>query len=101
MALLATSDSPVGVDLEWMNPAIDWRAIAIEMFSPTECAAVTGVEDFYTVWTLKEAYVKALGCGLSMSTRDFTVWPAPLLPDGWSIAVASVPSSYQAALCWR
>jgi len=31
------------------------------------------LEGFYDIWSLKEAYVKALGLGLSMSFKDFSI----------------------------
>lgn len=61
----------VGVDIERIRPDVEWRSIATLCLSPREmallqvlpAAAQTGA--FFTLWTRKEAYVKALGTGLS------------------------------------
>jgi 4'-phosphopantetheinyl transferase len=63
----------VGLDVERVTRAADWRAIALRHFSPAEVAQIDGVADtgratrFFELWTLKEAYAKALGVGLSQS----------------------------------
>ena len=69
----------VGVDIEWIDPAVDALGIAGRYFSPAECAAIRSnapelrMKAFYAYWTCKEAYVKARGVGLSCDLRTFTV----------------------------
>lgn len=72
LALLAVSrDAPVGVDLEKIDPSRDMQAIARRYFHPNESKRLqeVAVSDrtplFYRLWTLKEAYLKALGTGIS------------------------------------
>lgn len=61
----------VGVDIEQVRPEIDWRALAEEALSPVDAAAVLertgrdGLLAFYRCWTHKEAFLKALGRGLT------------------------------------
>lgn len=62
-------DLRVGVDVEHLARSLDWRGIASHYFSADECRAIGDGEGaarrFYTLWTAKEAVLKAIGCGLS------------------------------------
>jgi 4'-phosphopantetheinyl transferase len=75
----ATSTAPLGVDVELVRADIDHAGIGLQSFSPRERAqlaesgpdgAVTG---FFRCWTLKEAYVKGRGGGLSIPLDSFDV----------------------------
>jgi 4'-phosphopantetheinyl transferase len=67
----------VGVDAELIDRAHPPLDIATRFFAPTEVEYLTALpfEDrrrkFTELWTLKEAYVKARGCGLSLSLQSF------------------------------
>ncbi len=69
----------VGVDLEWVRPLPDLEQIAIRTFSPAEGAAwmdlpsAERLAGFYRCWTRKEAFIKALGSGLSYPLKRFSV----------------------------
>ena len=85
-ALLAvTRDEAVGVDLESVRDDCDCLAIAEIFFTPSERAFLRETEPehrsgvFLRCWTLKEAYVKAIGIGLSDGLNRFDV--SPLLRD--------------------
>lgn len=61
--------APCGVDIEWTRE-INSERIASRYFSAPERAwlqehPATHLEDFFRLWTLKEASVKALGVGLA------------------------------------
>ena len=65
--------------IKTQNPDLDSQ-IAKNFFLPPEseriCAqtdAAKGMEKFYEIWTVKEAFVKALGHGLSRSLKSFEV----------------------------
>ena len=81
LALIAvTSAGPVGIDVERIKPLSNIDAVVSRFFSPAErdeFAGVTGDVDrlkaFYACWTRKEAYLKALGCGISKPTDTFDV----------------------------
>jgi 4'-phosphopantetheinyl transferase len=68
----------VGVDVEWTRRKGRTVSIAEEFFSPAEVRDLRAVppearrERFFDYWTLKEAYVKARGAGLSLPLRRFT-----------------------------
>lgn len=69
--------SDVGVDVESLNPMIHALDIAHRYFSPDEviglqaCAETERQLRFIELWTLKEAYVKAIGEGLSHPLHTF------------------------------
>lgn len=69
-ALIAISETQsVGVDIEVVKPARDTAALADKIYAPAELAwlAAQGaaVGDFYTIWSCKEAVLKAWGCGIA------------------------------------
>jgi 4'-phosphopantetheinyl transferase len=61
----------VGIDIEWLNPDVAIENIAAHYFSSAENSHITSLPTkqrltaFYYYWTRKEAYLKALGVGLS------------------------------------
>jgi 4'-phosphopantetheinyl transferase len=63
----------LGIDAEAIDRQIDVQGVANRYFSDTETAYVArgvgekGLERFFEVWTLKEAFLKATGRGLSQS----------------------------------
>jgi len=131
LALYAvTCDREVGIDIEWMRPLDDAESIAAHFFSVSEQAALRSLpahlkhQGFYNCWTRKEAYIKAIGKGLSQPLDEFDVslipgQPAQLLAvlgkDGevtrWSFQALQPPAEYAAALavegtgwkvkCWK
>jgi len=81
-ACAVTLGRDIGVDVERSDRRAEITAIARRFFAPEEAADVEAhPERFFEYWTLKEAFVKACGRGLSMPLRD-----APSLseqPSGW------------------
>ena len=68
---VAVSSAPVGVDVEILRDVN--LKIAERRFTETEKAFVKTNEDFFYVWTRKEAYLKKTGQGLSRSLSSFCV----------------------------
>jgi 4'-phosphopantetheinyl transferase len=68
IACAVALDRAIGVDVECINPRRSIAAIAERCFTPAEQRRLRGqpAERFYGYWTLKEAYVKARGFGLSV-----------------------------------
>ena len=72
----AVSDSEVGVDVQQVKP-VDMR-LAKRFFTAEEWRRIEEAGDgatelFYRFWTVKEAYLKALGTGLSRPLNSFSV----------------------------
>ena len=76
----------VGVDVEFLERRVSQGGIAARFFSRRECAALDVLpesakhEAFLRCWTRKEAFIKALGEGLSHPLDTFDVSLAPGAP---------------------
>ena len=88
--LIAFADRDgLGVDLEVRTPGRDFDGIGSCVYGPQERRALSAasgpakVELFYRLWSLKEALIKALGTGFSLSPARFEV-PQPMLEGGSS-----------------
>jgi 4'-phosphopantetheinyl transferase len=85
-AYAVTIGAPVGVDVERLRAVQYLDAVAERAFSPRECAVLRalpvdlGLAGFFNCWTRKEAYIKALGEGLSYPLERFSVSLAPGAP---------------------
>lgn len=119
-ALLAVSlISEMGIDIE-MKKVIDFKRLIPRFFSEAEANAVVQSDDlqmsgsFYRVWTRKEAFIKAVGGGLSMPLQKFSVstrmnnpirieridW-APQQTSEWTLIGLNRYPNYEAALAVR
>jgi 4'-phosphopantetheinyl transferase len=82
-ALAFSRHSPLGVDIEHIRPHPDLPLIALQYFSIAEQSALAGMNPesrlaaFYHIWTQKEAFIKAIEFGLSLSLNAFEVQPYP------------------------
>lgn len=123
MALLAVNrHCPVGVDIERVRPDRPFLKLSERFFSGFESAELASLPEsyvmdgFYSCWTRKEAYLKAIGTGLAtpLNAFDVTLRPedAPALygqridPDEtsrWRIFNVEVPPGYRAAVAtgWK
>lgn len=84
MALLGlVRDREIGVDLEFLRELTDLEALASRFFSESESRKLLALPDavhreaFFRCWTRKEAYLKAVGDGLSAPLDHFDVTLAP------------------------
>jgi len=70
-------ESDCGIDVENIQRKSRTFAVADRMFSPAEVATMRSGNDsevqrkFFEFWTLREAYVKAIGTGLGGSSKEF------------------------------
>ena len=103
MALYAfTCGREVGIDLEHISETIETDDIAGHFFSPTEVGALRALPrelqrwGFFACWTRKEAYIKALGDGLSVPLASFSV---SLIP-GESTVLLDVETDPEESSCW-
>ena len=112
-AVLAFSaDGPVGVDVECIDERVDGSRLAARFFSWREITELARLPDarrqqgFFACWTRKEAFVKAVGTGISHGLASFTVnvgpdGPAELSdPEGerWRLVHLHPGPGYAAAL---
>lgn len=81
-----TLSGNVGVDIEKINPKLNFFEIATRYFSNTECEALQKLpqalqnQAFFQAWTAKEAILKGLGLGLSVGLDQFSVTLDPRQP---------------------
>ena len=104
VACAIASGMQVGVDVERVERNIATTDLAERYFSPDEAAALRHCHEnartrrFAELWTLKEAYIKAIGLGLSQVLAEFSfeldedgsigVKPPPRADSGlWHFAV--------------
>ena len=80
LALYAvTLGREVGIDIERVRPSLSCERIAKRFFSPLEFKTLVAlppserIEGFFNCWTRKEAYIKAIGEGLSIPLDQFVV----------------------------
>lgn len=103
-----------GIDIETHNHIISWKEMADFTFHVREREALERAENpqelFWSLWTLKEALVKALGYGMRFPFDDFSVdvhrltawrsgralpfalWHEPAFLQGASLSVARAKS---------
>jgi 4'-phosphopantetheinyl transferase len=101
----------VGVDVELVRRLIDLPGLIARFCTQREAALMAELTDqereraFFAGWTRKEAYVKALGEGLSLAPNQVDVSPGSDL-GGWTIETMVPLSGYVAAVAaqgddWR
>ena len=77
--LAVVSGGSVGIDVEEMRQDVKPSELADSAFSPAEIRQIRSVEQvhqnewFFQGWVRKEAFLKALGCGLSAPLDSFTL----------------------------
>jgi 4'-phosphopantetheinyl transferase len=129
LAIVAiTRGSEIGVDVEHLRPNPDKEAIAQRFFSPAEYVQFSEIPltqktnnptdlqtlAFFNCWTRKEAFIKALGDGLShpLNQFDVTLTPGkraqllrvgddPLEAEYWSLESFAPQPDYVGALAVR
>lgn len=115
-AVMAVCDSfAVGIDIEEVRAITE--DVAGHFFSRWECAALNAlpeedyVQGFFRCWTRKEAFVKALGMGLTHPLDSFDVTVAsgtpprlerlegdPKASESWTLLDIEVPPGFAGAL---
>lgn len=112
-----TLHTELGVDVEFPKVNIDYDGIGTRFFAPNEREQLARLEGadkctgFYNAWTRKEAYIKAIGEGLSHPLEDFDVTLIPGEPasltrvahnpeqlNKWALVAFSPAKGYFAAL---
>ena len=118
-AIAIAKDREVGIDIEARKPELATDEVSEISFSPAELQCLREhpeplrAHEFFKYWTLKEAYIKAIGLGLSYELHDFDVTPEfgrpnALLRDrrdsraahSWTLSPIGAPAPFAAALCY-
>lgn len=110
--IIAVANCPVGVDVE-QEREDDWLTIADQFFHADEITWLTNSEEatrqeqFFRLWTLKEAYLKGLGRGLDRMLNSFCICPSvsdsatlkdPLNQTPWQLQTLNTVPGYAAAI---
>ncbi|MGF1512128.1 MAG: 4'-phosphopantetheinyl transferase family protein [Elainellaceae cyanobacterium] len=119
VACAVTRSADIGVDVEAVGRAADLAAIARTSFTPKEQADLAQAEGprqrFFQLWTLKEAYVKAIGLGLSLplqslefrvgadepATIEFSALAEPKPAEGWQFFLLKPTAEHCLAIAVR
>jgi 4'-phosphopantetheinyl transferase len=89
----------VGVDIEHVRPRTNLAGLAARTLAPEALAAWRAAPDveqltrFLYAWTAKEAYLKAVGTGITVQLSE-----VPEQPPGWSVERFTVADGYVGAL---
>jgi 4'-phosphopantetheinyl transferase len=114
-----TNEGDIGVDVEKPSRSVDAAQLSSRFFSTEEAAALGKLtpdallqERFFLYWTLKEAYIKALGLGLSHPLDSFAFHLTgdrpyrialsaitPQDPDKWRFALLEPRPHWVTAVC--
>ncbi len=103
VAVAVAFDRDVGVDVEDAARQRTTAEIADRFFSPREVADLRALpaadqrDRFFTYWTLKEAYIKAVGLGLAIPLDHFTF----LLEPPGPLAIAFAPERDDDPSAWQ
>jgi 4'-phosphopantetheinyl transferase len=118
LALFAfTRNCPLGIDVEHIRVLRDLEDLARRFFCADESSELVGLPQeqrehaFFLCWTRKEAFIKAIGQGLSAPLDSFRVSLDPAeparflhLPESetgtWTLTNLAVATDYAAALAY-
>ena len=116
-AYVVSCGRKVGVDVEFVGRKVSHEQIARRFFAREETAALQAEPEekrsrvFFGIWTLKEAYLKARGTGISIPLDSFAVGLGGqseklLREDGdpeasarWKLVSVDIYADYVAAVC--
>jgi len=103
VVVYAVAEEPkLGIDVEYIRSIPDVLAIARQFFSPVEYQDLLTLEEaqrsqgFFSCWTRKEAYIKAIGDGLYTPLDQFQVAVKPKQP----VALVSIQEDQRSASEW-
>jgi 4'-phosphopantetheinyl transferase len=115
--IAVTIGRAIGVDVEWMRPLSEVAEISERFFSARERSMLASLpaeqqhSAFFTCWTRKEAFIKAVGNGLSHPLDQFDVSllpgetprlmetrPDPAEAGRWEMRELNVGDDYAAAV---
>ncbi|MED3993764.1 MULTISPECIES: 4'-phosphopantetheinyl transferase family protein [Peribacillus] len=108
------SGKDIGIDVEFVRQLFNFISVIDYIFTEREKQTFLTLEHskqcefFYEVWVRKEAFVKAIGKGLSYSLTSFDVLDLNIeikAKNGhltaWEIKELNLDTNYKAAVCYR
>ena len=116
VACAVSAEAPLGVDVEPVGrrPPLD---LAEHYFAPDECVWLLELPEderprgFLRLWTMKEAFIKATGKGVSQGLHTFAIGFDPLRvtfrdsaqtePGEWHLVQETIGDSHLLGLAWR
>jgi 4'-phosphopantetheinyl transferase len=120
VACALTLHADIGVDVETADRRTDLQAVGRRVFSARELLQLQALPEpdqrtrFFDLWTLKEAYIKAIGKGLSAPLRSISFDAAALDPvpvhfdpdvaddaQSWCIRRHLPGPAHRMAVAWR
>jgi len=94
------NDSELGVDVEIVRPMKSAQRLAERFFSESEAQRLHTIKEhdraFFHLWTCKEAYLKAIGTGLTIPLRSVEISSL----DQGPLRILSIDGSTKAAEQW-
>jgi 4'-phosphopantetheinyl transferase len=113
-ACAVSTHGEVGIDVEFIDERLSFEEIASLSLTENEHHRLSSLppaernDMFYRLWTLKEAIIKGLGMGLSLSMQDFTftleppaLQSSPLAATGenrWHVEQRRIATNYYCAV---
>lgn len=116
VALAFSSASPVGIDIETVRMKLCVETLVRRFFHSDEYSEFlrldeTGQKDFvFRRWTVREAFLKGIGSGLTISPDSFYIQELPSMfcikksqkdYSSWRIEPVPVPDSYYCSIAYR
>lgn len=118
--IAVTATGELGVDVERCDDRITWPGLARRFFSAREVDDLFSLHPerqlagFYQIWTEKEAFIKAIGRGLSFPLSSFSVEANPARPRAllaiddpqfnattWQMGDVDPAPGYAATVIWN
>ncbi len=118
--IAVTASGDLGADVERCDPRTSWPGLARRFYSQREVDTLFALAPelqlaaFYQIWTGKEAFIKAIGRGLSFSLNSFSVQGDPNQPrallavdepefasTAWQMADIAPAAEYAATVMWN
>jgi len=113
MVACAVAGSDIGIDIEHFRK-VNFR-VAERFFSPPEIQDLLALDEtsrqqyFFTLWTIKESFLKAIGSGLTRTLNSFTVvvrnnWyslSGDDLSESFMVKTYILPGPFHLAVCCR
>lgn len=95
-AVCAFDDSPIGVDIE-QHRSVDTQRLAARYLDTSDPLTIA---QFFSLWTRKESYLKAIGIGLSgLRTKPDDSWHFKEYPlAGYALTVCSQKTVFTPSL---